>query len=347
PFGDIAAGGEMRKPERGAGDVVEVCLGDAVVLRRQLTRARRRRSERVELDREVSVPANGVQVPRNADDLASELLVGHASRCRGRGRGGTAESFGEAEELTPRLVNRRRVMHIRFVQLGDVRVVEDGRDGLGHESNLALAAGTSDGTSHGFDACDRDPGRRTGTFREGTPTDLNPAVSFLLRTGSLPRRSLADFRPGLSPDRRRNAAQSRTGAFIRWRVARVRATSGPSHHSGLRIRVPGARECQTLAAESRAITPDRAGVAGVSPPGTDIRPPALPESRTVGSINSPVSRFSRAGSDIIWTLAAASPSRGICIGRRPDATPPPRRAPHPSPRATRCRPRVPPPPPAA
>src|SRR5215218_2094870 len=130
---DIEAQGERR-------DELQVGLGDAVKLGRQLGGTRGRPSERIELHGQVAVLPDCIDEGGRARNLAK------VDGIRGNGGGRVAASaklLGEAEELAPGFVDRRRVATVRLENFGDVAVVEHARyGGAGHvgKSNLSQAS---------------------------------------------------------------------------------------------------------------------------------------------------------------------------------------------------------------
>ena len=140
--GDVAGGGEVREPERGAGDQVEIGLGDAEEVEAEFGGTRRGRSQRIDLNREVTVVPDGRGVARGASglprvlgvrkDVRNDVRNGARCGCRG-GRGGPHRLLGEAEELPPRFLDGRGVPTVGLELFGSVGVVEDARDRLvGH-----------------------------------------------------------------------------------------------------------------------------------------------------------------------------------------------------------------------
>ncbi len=96
---DHVGRGPARASERGRGQLSQISFGDAVKLGRHLRRAERRRSQRVDLDAEVSVALDRAHEAGGAGDLAKELCVsGRGRRCR------ASQLFREPEILPPAFV---------------------------------------------------------------------------------------------------------------------------------------------------------------------------------------------------------------------------------------------------
>ncbi len=126
PLRDVTRGGEVREAQRRTSDLVEVGVRDAVELRRQLLRARRRRAQRVELHRKVAVGADRGRVLGRAGHDAGKVGATRRSARRRRAH----RLLGEAEELAPRLFDGRGILTEFLELLGGVGVVEDARDRL-------------------------------------------------------------------------------------------------------------------------------------------------------------------------------------------------------------------------
>ena len=134
-FGHVRGGADV-EPERQRGNELQVGLGDAVKFGSQLRGSWRRRPERVELHREVPVLSDRVDERCGASDFSKVDRVGGY---RGGRRRSAADLFGEAKELAPGLVDRRRIATVRLEDFGDVAVVEHARDGgAGHVPNLTV-----------------------------------------------------------------------------------------------------------------------------------------------------------------------------------------------------------------
>jgi hypothetical protein len=157
--------------ERARRHLRQVALGDAVVLGRQLARAERLRAERVESDGEVPVLADPVHERRGRGRLAQQVRIAGGVRRRPRPAGDSRQRLGRLEVLSPGLVHRRRVAAVRLERLGDVRVVEDARDGWGsHERKITGAAGA--------DNCGPDTAARKRRAGYGGPAVIGPPYPY-------------------------------------------------------------------------------------------------------------------------------------------------------------------------
>jgi hypothetical protein len=105
--------GRLRRPEDLARNCLQVGLREAVKLRSELRRPGRRVAKRIYLRGKVAVDTDGIDEGRRSSSLREERSI-RLCACLRRERlwKRAAEFFSEAEELAPRLVDRRRVAPI-------------------------------------------------------------------------------------------------------------------------------------------------------------------------------------------------------------------------------------------
>src|SRR5438105_15944048 len=135
---------------------------------RQLRGSLGRSSQRIELDRHVSVTANRVdQLSRGGNiakkggiDLSRRRSFGRSTKWRSC----TTQTFSKSEKLTPRLVDRLGIPPVGFVCLAYVSVVEDARDRVGAHTSKFNCAPRSLARRRGRATCTLDASRQPAEF---------------------------------------------------------------------------------------------------------------------------------------------------------------------------------------
>ena len=139
----VGGGREACVAQRLAGNRLQVGLGQPPVRRAQILGARRRRTKRIELHGVVAVAADGLLQRGGRGHFPEERDVvgratGRSGRWRSRRAGRTLpeQRLGDAEVLAPRLVHTGGVVTITLELFGKNAVVENARDGSGHNLRM-------------------------------------------------------------------------------------------------------------------------------------------------------------------------------------------------------------------